>query len=101
MGTKYRTSVLAQPVAGTVLQDNVSNIAGNPNPFRWTFGIGSATVQGNSALGAPVGICAASPMPLEPFVMVYAVALEPVGSPPVPKPDFEIPRLPAQPPCAP
>jgi len=90
---------LHEPVTGTVLSGNVSNIAGNPNPYRWTFGLGTVSVSGNTALGQPTGICAAPDMPIELFVMVYAIALEPVDSPPVPKPAFTIPRLPALPPC--
>ena len=38
-------------------------------------------------------------MPISVFVMVYALAFEPVGGPPVPKPDITIPRLPALPAC--
>ena len=97
VGTKWRTSELGRPVTNTVLSGNVSTIVGNHSPYRWTYGIGAIQVSGNRALGRVTDICAAPPMPVSLFVMVYAVAAEPVGAPPTPKPNFVIPRLPALP----
>jgi parallel beta-helix repeat protein len=99
VGTKWRTSDLARPVTGTVISGNSSTIAGNASPYRWIYGLGTAQVTGNTALGRATGICQAPPIPISVFVMVYAVALEPVGSPPTPRPDITIPRLPALPSC--
>ncbi len=99
VGTKWRTSELGRPVTNTVLSGNVSTIVGNHSPYRWTYGIGAIQVSGNRALGRVTDICAAPPMPVSLFVMVYAVAAEPVGAPPTPKPNFVIPRLPALPSC--
>jgi parallel beta-helix repeat protein len=99
VGTKWRTSELGQPVTNTVLSGNVSTIVGNHSPYRWTYGIGAIEVSLNRALGRVTDICAAPPMPVSLFVMVYAVAAEPVGAPPTPRPNFAIPRLPALPSC--
>jgi hypothetical protein len=99
VGTKWRTSELARPVTGTVLTGNRSDITDNPNPYRWTYGIGAATVRGNTALGRDTGICAAPPMPISLFVMVYAIAVEPPGSPVTPAPNYTVLRLPTLPPC--
>jgi len=57
VGTPWRTDVLQQPVSGTVLRDNSSSIAGNVSPYRWVHGEVGSTVEGNSALGSPVGWC--------------------------------------------
>ena len=54
---------------------------------------------GTLALGRTTGVCQAPPIPVSVFVMVYAVALEPAGGPPAPKPDFTIPRMPVLSPC--
>jgi hypothetical protein len=99
VGTKWRTSDLARPVTGTVLSGNRSDIVGNHSPYRWTYGLGAIDVANNVALGRTVGVCQAPPIPVSVFVMVYAVAVEPAGGPPAPKPDFTIPRLPALPSC--
>ena len=99
LGTKWRGSELGRPVTATTLTDNVSHIVGNASPYRWTFGLGTLIESGNLAAGTPSNVCAAPAMPISVFVMVYAVASEPVGSPPVPKPDIAIPRLPALPAC--
>ncbi|MGZ4675883.1 MAG: right-handed parallel beta-helix repeat-containing protein [Acidimicrobiia bacterium] len=100
VGTPYRTSVLGRPVADTLVRDNVADIAGNPDPFRWVDGIASLTARGNTANGEPTTFCPAPDLPRAVMVMVYAFALQDPNQPPVTKPDFEIPRLGAQPPCA-
>jgi len=99
VGTPYRTDVLHQPVSGTVLRDNSSSIAGNASPYRWVHGEVGSTVEGNSALGSPVGWCQGQPPPRQVFVMVIAVAVaNPDGSKP-PTPDLTVPTLPALPAC--
>ncbi|WP_426572297.1 right-handed parallel beta-helix repeat-containing protein [Aquihabitans sp. McL0605] len=93
VGTPYRTTDLHQPITGTVLRSNTSAIAGNDSPYRWVHGTTATTVEGNQALGQPVGICQGEPPPRSLFVMVIAVAAaEPDGSEP-PTPDLTFPTL--------
>lgn len=100
VGTPHRSAALGRPVVGTVLKDNVSEIEGNPNPYRWVPGEQGTVLDGNTALGEPVGWCAAPPIPRGPFVFVIAVALAgPGGTPPATTPDLTQPALAAQPPC--
>jgi hypothetical protein len=100
VGTPYRTSVLGRPVSGTELIGNVSEIVGNPNPYRWVEGETATTLSGNVAEGSPVGWCRAPSLPRGPFVMTLAVALAgPGGTDPGTTPDLTIPSLAAQPPC--
>ena len=81
-----------------MLRDNTSTIAGNANPYRWVHGEVDTTVAGNTALGAPVGMCEGQPPPRQVFVMVIAVrAALPDGSMP-PTPDLTVATCPA--PCA-
>jgi hypothetical protein len=99
VGTPFRTTVLGHPVTGTVVKDNVSTIVGNPSPYRWVDGVSGLTARRNTALGHPSAFCSAPDVPRGPFVMVDAVAIQDPDGPPVPKPDFDIPRLGALPPC--
>jgi hypothetical protein len=99
IGTPYRTSVLHEPVSGTVLVGNRSTIAGNPDPYRWVEGEAGTTVALNRALGAPVGICQGKRLPRGPFVMTLAFALEPPGAPVTPAPDLTVPTVGALAPC--
>lgn len=99
-GTPYRTSVLGEPVAGSVLADNTSTIAGNPSPYRWVEGETDTIATGNEALGHGVGICQGASLPRGPFVMTVAIAFEPEGSPVTPTPtDLGIPGVGPQEPC--
>jgi len=99
VGTPYRTSRLGQPVRGTVLVGNVSRIAANPNPYRWVDGETQTTVQANSAVGLPVGICQGPELPRQAFIFVIALAFaNPDGTPP-PTPDLAVPTLGALPAC--
>lgn len=99
VGTPWRTSVLGEPVSGTVLRGNTSTIAGNANPYRWVNGEVDSTLVGNTALGEPVGWCEGQPPPRQVFVMVIAVAVaNPDGSMP-PTPDLTVQTVPALPPC--
>jgi hypothetical protein len=87
-------------VTDTVVRGNVSGIVGNASPFRWVDGLGTLDARRNTALGVPSGFCEAPSVPRGPFVMVYALAVQDPGAPPVPKPDFEVPRLGPLPACA-
>jgi hypothetical protein len=82
-----------------VVKDNVSTIVGNTSPYRWVDGVSSLDARRNAALGHPSAFCQAPDIPHGPFVMVDAVAIQDPNGPPVPKPDFAIPRLGAFPPC--
>lgn len=99
VGTPYRTRVLAHPVTHTIVRDNESTIVGNRSPYRWVTAAADLVAVDNRALGSPSGFCSAPEPPRGPFVMTYAVALQPPDAPPVPKPDFVIPRLGALPAC--
>ena len=96
VGTPYRSTVLDRPVTGTVIADNVSEITGNPYPYRWVTEEADTTFTGNTALGAPVGWCQAPEPPRAVFVMTLAVALAgPGGTPPATTPDLTHPAQPA------
>lgn len=99
IGTPYRTEVLDEPVAGTVLRDNESTIVGNDSPYRWVHGHRSTTVTGNRALGREVGLCEGEPIPRQPFIFAIAIAAPlPDGSKP-PTPDLTVPTVGALPSC--
>jgi hypothetical protein len=99
VGTPFRTTVLDHPVTNTIVRGNRSLIVGNPNPYRWVTGTQTLLAWRNRAQGVETGFCAAPEPPRGPFVMTYAIAIQDPNGPPVPKPDFEIPRLAPQPPC--
>lgn len=75
VGTRYRTTELAQPVDGTVVTGNTANIAGSPNPYRWIWGHTNTTFDDNTSLGREVGMCEGVQPPVGPFVMTVAVEL--------------------------
>jgi parallel beta-helix repeat protein len=100
VGTPLRTTVLDRPVSGTRLVDNVADIAGNANPYRWVTGHTGTVDQGNVANGAPAALCEGPEPPRSPFVFVIAVApAGPDGGPPPETPDLTFPTLAALPPC--
>jgi hypothetical protein len=99
VGTPFRTAVLDHPVTNTIVRGNVSTIVGNPSPYRWVDGTANLLAWDNTAVSGPSGFCAAPDLPRGPFVMTYAIAVQDPNGPPAPRPDFEIPRLAAQPPC--
>lgn len=99
VGTPYRTTKLAHPVTDTVVHDNVSTIVGNRSPYRWVDGVQGLVARRNTALGVPSAFCSAPDLPRGPFVMVYALAVQDPNGPPVPKPDYAVPRLGALPAC--
>ncbi|MCW5891176.1 MAG: right-handed parallel beta-helix repeat-containing protein [bacterium] len=96
VGTQHRTLHLGQPVAGTVIADNVANITGSPNPYRFIWGHTNTTFANNESLGKVVSLCEGVQPPRGPFVMTVDVILLP-NPPPV-----EIKELPPPgllPPC--
>jgi parallel beta-helix repeat protein len=100
IGTPQRTTVLGEPVSGTLLARNRSSIRGNPNPYRWVEGERDTTVASNRALGRRAGICEGRTLPRGPFVMTLAWTVEPPGAPVTPAPDLTVPTVGALPPCA-
>lgn len=99
VGTPYRTTALGHAVTDTVVRDNVAVIAGNASPYRWVDGVRRLDARGNTALGRSSAFCQAPDVPRGPFVMVYAVAVQGPNGPPVPKPNYTIPRLGGLSPC--
>ena len=99
IGTRVRTDALGRPVAGTVLRDNASTIVGNTHPFRWVHGHDGTVVEGNTAMRRPTELCEGAELPHNPFMFVVKAVPEPEGSPPTPKPDYEIPVLGPLPSC--
>jgi hypothetical protein len=99
VGTPFRTTALGHPVTDTIVKDNVSTIVGNPSPYRWVDGVAGLDARRNLALGDSAAFCSAPELPRGPFVMVYALAVQDPSGPPVPKPEYETPRLGALPPC--
>jgi parallel beta-helix repeat protein len=100
VGTPFRATVLHHPVTNTLVRGNRSLIVGNTSPYRWVTEVDGLVAYRNRASGAEAGFCEAPEPPRGPFVMTYAIAVQPAGAPPVPKPDFEIPRLGALPACS-
>lgn len=100
VGTPLRTTVLDRPVTGTQLIDNVADIVGNDDPYRWVTGHEGTVDTGNLANGAPAPLCEGVEPPRSPFVFVIAVApAGPGGEPPAGPPDQSFPVLGALPPC--
>lgn len=99
IGTPLRTEVLGQPVSGTRLVDNDSQIPGSPMPYRWIHGHAGTVDQGNTALGQRVVLCEGADPPRSPLIFVVAAALRTSDEPP-PDPDpTHLPVLEPQPPC--
>jgi hypothetical protein len=101
VGTPFRNDVLGEPVTGTVLRGNVSDIVGNTDPYRWIDGTTDTTDSGNTALGAPSSICPGVEPPRSTFIFVIAIAVAgPGGTAPATTPDLTVPVLGALPPCS-
>ncbi|MFN8019385.1 MAG: right-handed parallel beta-helix repeat-containing protein [Acidimicrobiales bacterium] len=100
VGTPYRTTVLGRPVSGTRLVGNRATLAGNASPYRWSTGQAATTASGNTALGAPAGICQGPPIPRGPFVFTLAVALPGPGGTAPPRPAITWPQVGELAPCA-
>jgi parallel beta-helix repeat protein len=100
VGTPYRLQYLGEPVRDTVVTGNRSAIVGNPNPYRWTDGLGTFTEADNRVDGVPTAFCEAPRTPHGPFVMALEIGFpNPDGSIP-PNPDLTFPVLPPLPACA-
>ena len=100
IGTPYRASVLNEPVTGTVLRNNSSDIVGNTDPYRWIDGTTGTVDENNTALGAPTAVCPGVEPWRSPFIFVVALAAPgPGGGPPATTPDTSVPTIGALPPC--
>ncbi|MEW6270452.1 MAG: right-handed parallel beta-helix repeat-containing protein, partial [Thermodesulfobacteriota bacterium] len=97
VGTSFRTSVLGQPVAGSVITGNRSTIAGNVNPYRWIHGHAGTSFSGNASLGRVVGFCEGVEPRRNAFIFVLAFVVAdpddppPSGGPPVFPPPAPLP----------
>ncbi len=100
IGTPLRAQVLAEPVTGTIVEDNSSDIAGNTDPYRWIDGTTGTIDDGNTALGQPTTVCPGVEPPRSQFIFVVAVAAAgPGGTPPATTPDTTVPTLGPVAPC--
>ncbi len=100
IGTPLRSSVLGEPVTGTVVTDNVSDIVENTDPYRWIDGTTDTVDERNTALGRPTSVCPGAEPWRSQFIFVIAVAAAgPDGGPPATTPDITVPTLGAPPPC--
>ena len=63
VGTTERTTVLGQPVTGTVLTANRSTIVDNPDPYRWVFGHAATNDTDNTSVAGPTALCPGVPVP--------------------------------------
>lgn len=100
IGAPVRAAVLGRPVTGTVINDNVSEIPGNTDPYRSIAGSTGTLESGNTALGVPAMVCPGVDPPRQSIIFVLAVAQAgPNGEPPATTPDLTVPLLGALPPC--
>ena len=100
VGTPWRTRVLAHPVTNTVVRGNRSSIVGNTSPYRWVDGVSALDAGRNRALGRRSRLCEAPGLPRRSLIFVDALAVQDPNGPPVPKPDYTVPKLGALSPCA-
>ena len=98
VGTRYRTADLGRPVRDTVVTDNVAEIAGNAEPYRWHYRHADTTFARNTSRGAPARLCEGTPPWTAPFVMAQTVQLASTGEPPA-EPPRPIPTPAALRPC--
>ncbi len=73
VGTKYRTTVLARPVEGTVLTGNTATLPANPAPFRWIWGHAATTESANTANGAAAVLTEGVQPPINPFIFAIRI----------------------------
>lgn len=99
IGTPWRTRVLAHPVTNTIVRGNRSSIVGNASPYRWVDGFSALDAGRNRALGRQSRICEAPDLPRRSLIFVDALVVQDPNGPPVPKPDYTVPKLGALPPC--
>lgn len=99
VGTGPRTAELDHPVRGLRLAGNRSTIAGNADPYRWSFGHEGTVEGGNTALGAAAPLCEGPGVPVGTFIFVEALAVQPPGEPPVARPPGGTPDVGVLPAC--
>lgn len=100
IGTPLRTEVLGQPVDGTRLVGNDSQLPGSPTPYRWIHGHTGTTDEGNTALGNRVVLCEGGEPPRSAFIFVVTAALQTSDDPPPDPVPGRLPVLEPQAPCA-
>lgn len=100
VGTPWRTRALGRPVTDTVVRGNRSTIVGNSNPYRWVDGVVGLDAGRNRALGRRSRVCEAPDLPRRSLIFVDALAVQDPNGPPVPKPEYTVPKLGALGPCS-
>ncbi len=73
VGTKYRTTELDRPVAGTELTANTANLPTNSAPFRWIWEHASTAESANTANGAPSVLIEGTQPPINPFIFAIRI----------------------------
>lgn len=68
LGTKHRTTVLAQPITGAVISSNVTTSVAEP--FGWIWGKGVTTFTSNVKNGTAAGLAAGSQPDISPYLFV-------------------------------
>lgn len=83
VGTRSRTDVLGEPVAGSVIADNHALISGNDEPYRWIHGQVGTVFHGNlshvESVEQPVAaiLVPGTQPPIHPFLFVIELWLAP------------------------
>jgi len=99
LGTRYRTTALAEPVLNASITGNQADIAGNTSPYRWIWGHSGTTFDDNLSQGREVGMCEGEQPAVGPFVMVVAFVAAQPPTPPVVDPLPTLPEPEPLPPC--
>ena len=76
LGTKHRTEVLGQPVDGTTIRSNRSNIDGNAEPYGWIHGHTNTTFLRNRSQNVGVSLGEGVQPPINPFLFAKEIWVE-------------------------
>jgi len=99
LGTRYRTTALAEPVLNATITGNQAFIAGNTSPYRWIWGHTGTTFDDNQSHGREVGMCEGEQPAVGPFVMTVAFVVAEPPTPPVVDPIPTLAEPEPLPPC--
>jgi hypothetical protein len=97
VGTRWRTSALGEPVAGTTITGNRATIAGNRSPYRWIHGHADTTFDDNRSAGRIASFCEGVPPHTNQFIFVIAFTPADPANPSVPPTDPPAPLPPPEP----
>jgi parallel beta-helix repeat protein len=70
-GSKYRTTVLAMPIANTTITANTT--IGTTTPYSWVWGTGATTFTANAADGSPGVLVPGTQPTINPFLGVIEI----------------------------